>query len=405
MELRDGISEQDFEPNPASTGDSCASQPQNRRPKITATPFVWRDPAKIPKRASIYGRHYIRKFVSCTIAPGALGKSSLTLAEAIAICTGRPLLGIAPTERTNVWYWNGEDPQEETERRIAAICQRYEIDGRELEGSLFIDSGRVSPIKLARVIKGEIAIDAELATDICATIKQNSIGVFSLDPFISAHDVPESDNTHIDAVVKKFAHISEETESSIDFCHHVRKASNGQWETTVEDARGAIALINAARSVRVLNRMTKDQAEQTRVVDPRFYFRADNGKTNLAPPGEAKWFHLAGVELANGDHVAVVEPWKFPSPLDDVTVAHMHAVREMARTRDWRKSPQSKKWIGKAVAELLDLDADKPADQKKIKGILDVWFANGVLAVDERKDEHRKDRKFVIPGDWNEGTK
>src|SRR5690242_2443224 len=96
---------------------------KQRSRKIVATPFVWRDPATIPPRAWLYGRHYIRKFVSCTIAPGALGKSSLVLAEAIAICTGRPLLGIAPTERTNVWYWNGEDPQEETERRIAAICQ------------------------------------------------------------------------------------------------------------------------------------------------------------------------------------------------------------------------------------------------------------------------------------------
>jgi hypothetical protein len=376
----------------------------DRPPKIVATSFVWRDPTTIPRRSSLYGLHYFRKYTSCTVAPGALGKSSLSLVETVAIATNRPLLGIAPTEQTNVWYWNGEDPQEETERRIAAICQHYEIDGRELEGRLFVNSGRADPIKLARVSRGEIAFDDDLAADICATIKANDIGLFTIDPFISAHAVPESDNTNIDAVVKKLAHIAEETNSSVDFSHHSRKASNGQTETAAEDARGASAIINAVRSARVLNRMTKEQATEAGIAEPRSYFRADNGKANLAPPGAAKWFHLAGVQLPNGDHVAVVEPWQFPSPMDGVTTAHMRAVREMARDGDWRKDPRADSWIGRAVAEELNLNIHKPADVKKIKDVLAVWFANGVLDTTLRKDAKRRDKEFVVPGDWNEGA-
>jgi hypothetical protein len=71
--------------------------------KITAAPFVWRDPATIPARAWLYGRHYIRQFVSATVPPGGLAKTSLVIAEAIAMALKRPLLGIMPTEQTNVW--------------------------------------------------------------------------------------------------------------------------------------------------------------------------------------------------------------------------------------------------------------------------------------------------------------
>ena len=92
-------------------------------PRIKATPFVWIDPAKIPPRRWLYGRHYIRSFISETVAPGAYGKSTLAITEALAICTGRTLLGVIPDGRANVWYWNGEDPLEELERRLAAAYQ------------------------------------------------------------------------------------------------------------------------------------------------------------------------------------------------------------------------------------------------------------------------------------------
>jgi hypothetical protein len=368
--------------------------------KIAATPFVWRDPATIPPRSWLYGKHYIRKFVSCTVAPGSLGKSSLAVVEAISIAMNLRLLGITPTEQTNTWYWNGEDPLEETERRIAAICQHYAIDGRDLTAHLFIDSGRASPIKLARVARSELAFDTQLAEDMCSTIQENRIGAVILDPFISTHVVPESDNTHIDAVVKKLAHIADTTNCAIEFVHHVRKAVNGQTETTAEDARGATAIINAVRSARVLNRMTKEQADEHRISEPRSYFRADSGKANLAPPGVAKWFHLASILLPNGDQVAVVEPWRIPSPLDGLTAKHMHAVREIARTGNWRRDYRSKDWIGRALAEVAGLDVEK--DQKKIKAILAIWFANKALDTELRKDAHRKDRRYVIPGDWDE---
>jgi hypothetical protein len=67
-------------------------------PKITAQPYVFCDPAKIPHRNRLYGNHLFRGFTSATVAPGAMGKTSLIVAEAAALVTHRPLLKV-PSHR------------------------------------------------------------------------------------------------------------------------------------------------------------------------------------------------------------------------------------------------------------------------------------------------------------------
>jgi hypothetical protein len=75
----------------------------------------------------LYGDQLMRNFGPATIAPG---KSSLVLAEAIAVATGRGLLGIKPRQRYRVWCWNGENPADEIDRGIAAICILYALRAR-----------------------------------------------------------------------------------------------------------------------------------------------------------------------------------------------------------------------------------------------------------------------------------
>ena len=47
-------------------------------------------PAGIPPRAWLYGKHYVRQFLTCTIAPGGLGKTSLVIGEALAMASQTP---------------------------------------------------------------------------------------------------------------------------------------------------------------------------------------------------------------------------------------------------------------------------------------------------------------------------
>ncbi len=69
---------------------------------ITLTPYVWRAPTTIPMRQWLYGKHYIRKFLSATLAAGGLGKSSLDLVEAIAMAAMLNLLGVPVPDRLRV---------------------------------------------------------------------------------------------------------------------------------------------------------------------------------------------------------------------------------------------------------------------------------------------------------------
>jgi AAA domain len=387
-----------------------AAVPSMPGPRIRATSYTWRDPGQIPPREWIHGYHYIRQFISTTVAPGGVGKSSLALVEAIAIATGRPLLGMKPNERTRVWYWNGEDPQEEVERRVAAILLLYRIPKEELEGSLFLNSGQLLPILIAQQVpKGGAELLVANIEDLEGTIQENGIGVVILDPFISIHRVPENDNGMIDAVVKALAGVADRTRCAIELVHHVRK-TNGS-EVTVEDGRGAIALLNAARCARAINQMSEAEADKWGVVNRRSHFRYFDGKANLAPPSETStWFRLESVDLGNktdsrpSDKIGVVIPWEPPKPFDNVTTPDMHEVRLRVGIGEWRLDSQSQDWVGKCVADVLRLDLSDKAVKAKVKAILNTWIKNGALKVEEHHDRKRTMRRFVVPGNFeNDG--
>jgi AAA domain/Bifunctional DNA primase/polymerase, N-terminal len=59
-------------------------------------PFVPFDPAALPPREWLYGRHYQRRTVSATVAPGGFGKTTLCMVEAVAMATTMNLLGEQP---------------------------------------------------------------------------------------------------------------------------------------------------------------------------------------------------------------------------------------------------------------------------------------------------------------------
>ena len=292
---------------------------------INPSPFTWRDPATIPPRQWLYARHFIRKYVSCTISAGGVGKSTLELGDALSMTTGHALLGHRPVAPLRIWVWNGEDPLDELERRVAAICLHYRITPEEIGNRLFLDSGREKEIIVAQAERSGFKIAVPIVDALKAAIAENKIDVLIVDPFVSSHRVSENDNGAIDAVVKTWAKIADTTGCAIDLVHHVRKT--GGAEITAEDGRGASALVAAARSVRVLNVMTDDEAARAGVDNRRSYFRVDNGKSNLAPPPDkSDWFRIVSQPLGNGgagpeDFVGVSPPGSgqmrsmaYPSP-------------------------------------------------------------------------------------------
>ena len=381
-----------------------------RQTPISATAFEAIDPADIPRREWLYGGHCIRKFITATIAAGGVGKSALKLTEAISMAIGRDLLdGNKPITRLRVWYWNAEDPKDEIVRRVVAICMHYKIDQKELEGSLFVDSGHEMPIRLAIEDHGRVVIDDQVVRAISDSIEKNKIDAMIVDPFIAIHKVSENNNPSIDQVVKQLGWIANLRNCAIEIVHHVRKPSAGQHDVTADDSRGGGAIVNAVRSCRVLNRMSNDEAERARVErDDRYrYIRVDSGKQNLAPPEKAKWRYLASICLPNGDSVQVVECWQFPEAVQRGTAEDMEFIRLAVRDGAYRWDTRAKDWIGKVVADRLGLDPESRADKEDIKAFLSVCRKQGLIAVEERPDDKRRRREFVVsgPGKWASGSR
>ena len=373
-----------------------ADQDDDKAPRpninIIEPNFRFGDPASLPRRKFIYGKHYQRGVVSMTAADGGVGKSTLAICEGIAMALARPLLGVPVPEPQEVVYINLEEPAEEILRRVYAVCQHHRIDPKELDGKFFYQSGLDHPMVVASMERGKI-----VPGDLPRAFDMLGYHVLIVDPLVGAHGVAENDNTAIDVVMKQFSQIAAGEGMAVEVVHHVRKpVQGGQVEAGVSDTRGASAAVNAARSVRILNAMSEAEAHQGRVADRRGYFRATDGKANYGPLGGAEWYRLVPVDLPNGDSVATVEAWKMPGVFEGVTTADLMRVRVMAGEGDYRSDPQSDDWIGKAVAEVLDLDAVE--DKKRIKALLKKWIDNGVLAVEQRPDATRRERAFVVPG-------
>lgn len=383
---------------------------------ITASAFSWIDPKTLPRRSFAFGVHYIRKYVSVTVAPGGLGKTANSIVDALAMISGRSLAGEKPSRPLKCWIFNCEDPRDEMSRRIMGAALYYNMTPEQMNGHLFLDTGREQELVIAHDDKRSgVKINVPVVDAIISEINRHGIDVMIVDPFVSTHSVNENDNGSIDKVAKMWALIADKTNCSIDIVHHLRKVSDR--EATVEDARGAVSLIGAARSVRVLNRMTEDQATAGGLnpADRFGYFSVTYGKSNLTPLShKANWRKLVSQDLGNGgkgalaftiqDSVPVVTEWKWPGSeeivgaLTDDQTRHIKALLDSS---DYKAAANSKAWAGDAVAFALGLDGDDKANKARCTGILKAMLKDGLLAeVRERDPISRKDAAFIRSAEY-----
>ncbi len=368
---------------------------------IRATPYVFKDPATIPPRDRLYGDVLVRKMVSATISPGGVGKSSLVSGEALAMVSGKALLGVQPRKQFRVWLWNLEDPQEETERKIQAAAKYHRLTAEDIGDRLLVDSGRTQRLVIAKSTKDGAAIVQPVVDSLVAEILKYGIDVLVIDPFVSCHEVTENDNSAMDMVVKEWGKVAERGNCAVHLIHHTRKLGDAA-EVTTESSRGGSSATDACRVVRTVNRMTKLEAEKAGVENPRRFFRTFDDKANLSPPAEkSSWFELVSVDLGNAtddmpsDNVGVVTDWEWPDATKGMTAADYDKVRAEVKGGVWREHHSSTKWVGYAIADALDLDLDRPTDKAKVTAALKMYLAAGTLVVIERKDENRKFKKFV----------
>jgi hypothetical protein len=398
--------------------EPAATEPNKRtdttvtkKPSVRPAPVSWwRDPATIPPRKSLYDGHYIRRAIGATVGAGGRAKTTRGVYEGISMSTGFDIATkhTLPDGLLRVWICNGEEDQDELDRRVAATCQRYSITQHDLGGRLFVQSVRDNPLRIATLVNNRPVIDQGVLSYMTDFIRDNSIDVFMLDPLVSFHGVMENDNGHMDLVIKEgFGAIASSTNSAGEMFHHPGKAKPGQPDTAVEDGRGASAILWAVRSARVFNFMTPEEAKELGITedDRKLHIRIANGKANMGPLGKAKWMKLVVENLVNGDHVACSSPWSPPDPFKGVTATDMELAQTLARTGEYRADMRSPNWFGYALASHFGLMVshggdNNPKDLARIKAIMKTWLKNKVLEIDKREDDKRKIREFIVPGSF-----
>ena len=366
------------------------------------------DEASIEPRRWIYGNHYLRSFVSVLASAGGVGKTSLQIVEALAIVTGKPLLGEPVKEQTNVWLVNLEDPLEEIQRRILAAMKHFDIKPDEVRGKLFVNAGRDFSLKFGIQTREGVLPNTKLVKYLCEQIPKKQIGCVFIDPFVGAHSLSsENDNVGINAIVAEIRKVADMTKCAIGLVHHIRKG-NGE-DASIDSVRGAGSLIGAARAARIVNRMSTDEAARVGIdeAEVRSIFRVDDGKSNLAPPADAALYRkMIGIKIANGEWIGVCVPYKLPDAFDGVAgkdaktaqkiVANAHSAGEPLR-----ESSQSLNWVGIPIAEMLGIDITEKKGKAKVSSIIKTWIKTNVLAV-ERISDNRQAREVsvIVVGEW-----
>jgi hypothetical protein len=376
------------------------------------TPYNMFNALTLPRREWVYGYDYIKKYISVTASAGGIGKTSAIIVEALAIATGKDLLGTPVKEQTNVWIINLEDPISEMQMRTIAAMQHYDIKPEEIKGRLFMDGEDTMQITLAAEGRDGLITNNDMLAAMIRVIKENKIGAVILDPFVSAHLVNENNNGSIQAVVAMLRKLARDTNSSVQLVHHIRKG-NGD-DATIDSVRGAGSLIGAARAARVINRITPEDAMALGVDEHEALgiFRVDDGKANLAPPSDkAVYRRMQSVEIANGEHIGVATEFKLPDLFDGVTADNARNVQKLVQEAEANQTPykanvQAKQYVGHAVAEELKLDMEKPGDKAKIKAIVKQWMKTNVLKLSEMYDKRQgRDVQCVVVGEmikWDE---
>ena len=281
--------------------------------RLEAAPLGDLDFATIPWREWFLGRRFLKDTVTATVAPGGVGKSIIAIQEAIALVTGRAITGLDVWESGPVWVFNAEDPIEELQRRVAAVCLGFDVDVSQLRDKLFLNSGQDRTLIVAEERDGSV-IAAPDVEALIEEVQRHGIKLVVVDPFVRMHRVSESDNGAMDYVVQQFQRVAWKTGCAIHLVHHTRKPPGGSSEGqagNMDAGRGASAVAYASRVAHTLFSMSEKDADRLGISkdERHLYLRMDDAKANLSLlEGKPRWFRREGINLPNGDQVGIARP-------------------------------------------------------------------------------------------------
>jgi AAA domain len=363
------------------------------------------DDQPIPPRQWLLGNAFCREFVSGLISPGAGAKTSLRVAQALSLASGRSLTGEHVFVRCKVLIVCLEDGMKEGRRRIRAGRIYHKVSCEEVKGRLFLTTP--TRMKMAQYGKNRSVVVGDLDRAIRAFVNERKIDLVIIDPIKKAHAVEENSNDDMDAVVTIFAELAIEKNIAVDVTSHERK-SGQPAAGDVNRARGAGSMKDGGRLIYTNTWMTEDEAKAFSVSEDerRLLFRVDSAKVNLAPPSSAaQWYKLVSVKLdhgndvyPNGDEVQTVERWTPPGLFEGFSTADLNKALDRLRAgmddgRRYSAAPSAK--VRAAWRVLQEVCPAQNEDRCRM--VISTWVKNGVLTIGPYYDEkERKENEGVI---------
>ena len=372
---------------------------------IAAKPYEFPAEADIAPWEWLYGQHLLRGEVAGTVATGGTGKSTSSIVEALAMTSGRALLGQTVSTPRRVVLINLEDTHNSMEKRIAAAMRHYGLTPKDIGGRLIVmgKNDLNIKIKVARQLRsGDVERNELVIRALTQLVVDNHGDVLSLDSLVRTHRVNENDNSAMQEVVECYEDVAVGARCAVHLWHHTRKL--GGERATVEAARGASAFIDACRSGRVFETMSEKEHKQLLdiapdMLPPGYYFRSFNGKRSFAPPADrSDWFKIESMELANGDNVGVVTPWVYPAsmaavPPDIAKKIIAEIGRGMPDKQRFSNHGAAAKRSAWPIVQRYCPDKTKDQCRLIVKG----WIEKGLLYEDNYDDPtDRKPRKGLF---------
>ena len=351
-----------------------------------------------PPRQWLLGNQFCRGFLSSLVAPTAVGKTAVRMAQYISLAIARALTGQHIFKRSRVLLLSLEDGRIEVRRRVLACCLHHHVHYDEIDEWLYYATPK--GLKLADLHQGSIR-RGDLDKQLRIQIDKLKPDLVALDPFVKTHHANENDNGQMDFVCDLLATIADDYNIAVDAPHHARKGSTTPGD--VDSGRGASSIPSAARIVDTLTKMSEDEAKQFGIdpLDRRWYIRLDNAKANIAPPSlHATWFKLVSVRLdnsndnyPNGDYVQTVEPWMPPNIWASVTAVTLNAVLTEidAGLPNGQRYSNSNSAKDRAAWRVVQKHCQNHTEDQCAE-IIRTWVRNGVLVNEEYDDpiEHKK---------------
>ena len=193
----------------------------------------------IQPRGWLLGTQLCRQYVTVLAASGGSGKTALSIAWALSLASGRPLVGLHVHKRCRVLVLTYEDGRAEYQRRLKAACLQHQIDPSEIGDWFLLRSlaAAEGTNTFAEVDDRGTMRETEAARQISEIIERYKVDVVMVDPFIKCSGAPENDNVAVDFVARILTRIAENHNVAVLVSHHFRKAVGAPGD--IDSARGA----------------------------------------------------------------------------------------------------------------------------------------------------------------------